>query len=45
MIGLQVLGRDGIWGMAHEVVPPEGFGEGYDISEAWRSSDDAHQSV
>lgn len=45
VIGLQFLRRDRIWGIAHEVVPPEGFGEGYDISDAWCSSDKAHQSV
>ena len=45
MIGLQFLRRDRIWGIAHEVVPPEGFGKGYDISDAWCSSDKAHQSV
>lgn len=45
MIGLQILRRDKIWGIAHEVLPPEGFWEGYDISDAWRSSDKADQSV
>lgn len=45
MIGLQVLGREEIRGIAHEVVSPEGFWEGYDISDAWRSSDKAYQSV
>lgn len=45
MIGLQFLRRDRIWGIAHKVMPLERFGEGYDISDAWRSSDKAHQSV
>lgn len=45
VIGLQFLRRDKIWGIAHEVVPTEGFGEGDDISDAWCSSDKAHQSV
>lgn len=45
MIGLQFLRRDKIWGTAHEVVPPEGFREGYDISDARCSSDKAYQSV
>lgn len=45
MIGLQVLRRDKIWGVAHEVLPSEGLWEGYDISDARRSSDKAYQSV
>lgn len=45
MIGLQFLRRERIWGIAHEVVPLEGFREGYDISDAWCSSDKAYQSV
>ena len=45
MIGLQFLRRDRIWGIAHKVVALERLGEGYDISDAWRSSDKARQSV
>ncbi|KAB1260835.1 hypothetical protein Cadr_000024361 [Camelus dromedarius] len=45
VIGLQFLRRDRVWGIAHEVVPPERFGEGYDVSDARCSSDKAHQSV
>lgn len=45
MIGLQFLRRDRIWGIAHEVMSPEGLWEGYDISDASRSSDKAYQSV
>ena len=34
MVRLQVLFRDIVWGLAHEVVTPEGLGEGDDVTDA-----------
>lgn len=45
VIGLQFLRRDEIWGIAHEVVPPEGLGEGDDVSDAWCPGDKTYQPV
>lgn len=45
VVGLQLLRRDEIWGVAHEVVPPEGLGEGDDVPDAWRPGDETHQPV
>lgn len=45
VVGLQFFRRHRIWGIAHEVMSSVGFGEGYDISDAWGSSDKTQQSV